>query len=148
MAGPERACAPREKPAAAGRPERARGEVSEGTGSAREARDGGGPARRPRGVSSTRLCQAAADWAPPPCAPTLGSAPPQTPAHGTADVGPVRPPAVPAARPLFCSSTPGFGPSLGRRCGRKLTSRTLLESLNGKVAHLPCPGTARLIFKI
>lgn len=54
----------------------------------------------------------------------------------------------PAARPLFCSPSPGFRPSLGRRCGRKPPPRTLLESLNGKGAHLSRPGAARLILAI
>lgn len=54
----------------------------------------------------------------------------------------------PAARPLFCSPPPGFRPSLGRRCGRKPPPTTLLESLNGKGAHLFRPGAARLILAI
>lgn len=53
-----------------------------------------------------------------------------------------------AAWPLFCSSPPGFRLSLGRLCGRKPPPRTLLESLNGKGAHLLRPGAARLIFAI
>lgn len=97
---------------------------------------------RPAKSLKPGLCQAAADWAPLPRAPTPGRSPPQTPAPGrrTSGLG-----GRPVSQPLLCSPPPGFRPSLGRRCGRKPPPRTLLESLNGKGAHLPRLGAARLI---
>ena len=63
-----------------------------------------------------------------------------------------RAPGSPLRRPRLlaplCSPPPSFGQSLGRRCGGKPPPRTILESLNGKGAHLPCPGAARVIFTI
>lgn len=65
------------------RPARAPGEFSEGAGRVREALAPG-------------VCQAAADWAPAPCAPAPGPSPPRPPAPWTPDVGPWRPPCLPA----------------------------------------------------
>ena len=84
-----------------------------------------GPGRS-AGSPLPRLCQAAADWALPPRAwPCRRPGPPG------------RPPRRPRLWAPLCSPPPGFRPSLGRRCGLKLPPRTILESLNGKDAHLP-----------
>lgn len=131
------------------------GEPSAGSGrifGGGRARAGGPSGRRPgpaaRGVPDARNVSGRGRLGPSVLRPHPGPEP-------VADPGP-RPPGRPtsgpggrpASRPLFCSPPPGFRPSLGRRCGRKAPPRTLLESLNGKGAHLPRSGAARLIFAI
>lgn len=135
----------RERPAAAGRPARAPGEVSGGAGRAREARAGGGPVRRSRGVPDASALSGRGPLGPAVRRPHPGPdpGPPDSPTSA-----PCSPPRRPRRPPLFCSPPAGFRPSLGRRCGRKPPPRTLFESLNGKGAHLSSPGAARLLFAI